>query len=90
MIAKTTRRTAQWFFNLPKVPEGQPQERANSVMEGATRRSAERIDEGDPDRLKLQKMNDEESFKEGDVRRHLAHRRVGRRCSTYSVDWSRS
>ncbi|WMV42304.1 hypothetical protein MTR67_035689 [Solanum verrucosum] len=55
-----------------------------------TRRTAEWIGDGDPDRLKLQKVNGKESIQEGDVRGHLAHRRLGWPCSSYSTDWSES
>uniref|UniRef100_M1DJ97 Integrase core domain containing protein n=1 Tax=Solanum tuberosum TaxID=4113 RepID=M1DJ97_SOLTU len=83
-IAKAIRRITEWHFRSPKVPDYQPWGEANLAKDRNLRRTAERFGDKKSYRLKLQNLRDEQSRKTGDGMEPLAHRRLGRRCSTNS------
>uniref|UniRef100_M1DSM6 Integrase core domain containing protein n=1 Tax=Solanum tuberosum TaxID=4113 RepID=M1DSM6_SOLTU len=62
-----------------------PGKHTNLAMEMDLWQTAEWIGDSTPDRLKLNKPEVKEARKDGDGKRHLAHRRPARRCSVNST-----
>lgn len=60
MLAKATRRVAEWIFSSPKVIVGQPMDKANSTRRMVFWQNSEWISDDNFDHLKSEKVSDDE------------------------------